>query len=133
MRLVQTITKVDHDSIETASVVQDSWPTARDGHVRTVVLIELIAQTAAVLQGWRERHQRDGGGDGLLVGIHQAQLHQAALPIGSHLRCFARISHGFPQYLAFEGRVEDADGTRWLSGSIQAFRPDGPLQPEVSP
>ena len=50
MRLVQDIVRIDDDSIETASIVQDSWPTARDGRVRTLILIELIAQTAAALQ-----------------------------------------------------------------------------------
>jgi predicted hotdog family 3-hydroxylacyl-ACP dehydratase len=133
MRLVQAITRIDDESIETASVVQDSWPTARDGCVRTLVLIELVAQTAAALQGWRERHDRESGAGGLLVGVHEAKLHKAVLPVGSHLRCFARISYGAPKYLAFEGRVEDADGTRWFSGSIQAFRPPAPVQPGDSP
>jgi predicted hotdog family 3-hydroxylacyl-ACP dehydratase len=129
MRLVQTISRIDDESIEIASVVQDSWPTARDGRVRTVVLIELVAQSAAALQGWRERHERERGVGGLLVGVHEAKLHKPFLPVGSHLRCFVRISHGAPNYLAFAGRVEDADGTQWLSGSIQAFRPETPIQP----
>jgi len=133
MRLAQTIVNIEDDTIETASVVLDSWPSARDGYVRTLVLIELIAQTAAALQGWRERHERPNGAGGLLVGVHEAKLHEAALPIGAQLRCFARISHGATNYLAFEGRVEDAAGTRWLTGSIQAFRPDAPIDPGVSP
>jgi predicted hotdog family 3-hydroxylacyl-ACP dehydratase len=128
MRLVQTIRKIDDESIETASVVQDSWPTARDGHVRTLVLIELVAQSAAALQGWRERHERERGAGGLLVGVHEAKLHEAALPVGAQLRCFARISHHAPNYLAFEGRVEDTEGTQWLSGSIQAFRLEAPIE-----
>jgi predicted hotdog family 3-hydroxylacyl-ACP dehydratase len=133
MRLVQTITRIDDESIETASVVQDSWPTARDGRVRSLVLIELVAQTAAALQGWRERREREGSEGGLLVGVHEAKLHKGVLPVGTQLRCFARISYGAPNYLAFEGRVEDSDGTQWLSGSIQAFRPPAPVQPGDSP
>jgi predicted hotdog family 3-hydroxylacyl-ACP dehydratase len=133
MRLVQDIVRIDDDSIETASIVQDSWPTARDGRVRTLILIELIAQTAAALQGWRERHEREDGAGGLLVGVHEAKLREAALPVGARLRCFARVSHGAPNYLAFEGRVEDSEGTQWLTGSIQAFRPEAPIDPGDSP
>jgi predicted hotdog family 3-hydroxylacyl-ACP dehydratase len=133
MRLAQAIVKIDDESIETASVVQNSWPTACDGHVRTLVLIELVAQTAAVLQGWRERHERTRAAGGLLVGVHEAKLHKAALPIGSQLRCFARISYGAPNYLAFTGRVEDIDGTCWLNAAIQAFRPEEPPQPQGLP
>jgi predicted hotdog family 3-hydroxylacyl-ACP dehydratase len=133
MRLAQTIVAIEDEAIETISVVQDSWPTARHGQVRTLVLIEVIAQTAAALQGWRDRNHGEGRGGGLLVGVPEAKLHKSALPVGSRLRCFVHISHGAPNYLAFEGRVEDADGTRWLSGSIQAFRPDEPLLPGSSP
>ena len=128
MRLVQTITRIDDESIETASVVQDTWPTARADWVRTLVLIELVAQTAAALQGWRERHEREGGAGGLLVGVREAKLHEAALPVGAQLRCFVHISHRAPNYLAFEGRVEDTEGTQWLSGSIQAFRLEAPIE-----
>ena len=59
MRLVETVVEIDNESIKTTAVVQDTWPTARDGHAQTLMLIELIAQTAAVLQGWRERHEGD--------------------------------------------------------------------------
>jgi len=36
-------------------------------------------------------------------------------------------------YLAFSGRVEGADGVLWLTGSIQAYRPDNLENLGVSP
>jgi len=124
MRLVETVKKVDDDSIETTAVVRDTWPTARNGRVQTLILIELLAQTAAALQGWRERHEDKAGIGGLLVGIPEARSQLAPLPIGTQLVCSVRISHGVHNYLAFTGQVADANGVLWLTGSIQAFRPE---------
>ena len=133
MRLARSVVRVDDESIEVEAVVQDSWPTARDGQVRTLVLIELVAQTAAALQGWRERQNNQPATGGLLVGIHEAKPRATTIPVGTHLRCFARITHGAPNYLAFEGQVTDTDKFLWLTGSIQAYRPDAATPTGDSP
>jgi predicted hotdog family 3-hydroxylacyl-ACP dehydratase len=129
MRLVEGIVRIDGDFMETTAVVRETWPTANAGCVRAVVLVELIAQSAAALQGWKERHEQDAGIGGLLVGIHSATPKQATVPVGTRLCCSVRISHGATNYLAFEGEVRDTAGVLWLSGSIQAFRPDRDAQP----
>jgi predicted hotdog family 3-hydroxylacyl-ACP dehydratase len=125
MRLVETMDRVDDASIDTSAVVRDTWPTAEGDSVRTLVLIELIAQSAAVLQGWRERHEKETGIGGLLVGIQQLTPMRPTLPIGTRLQCKVRITHGATNYLAFEGEVKDDAGVVWLTGAIQAYRPDG--------
>ena len=124
MRLVETVASVGEESIVASAVVRDSWPTASDGRARTLVLVELIAQTAAVLQGWRERHEDKGAIGGLLVGIPAAKPRAPFIAVGTQLVCTVRISHGAQNYLAFEGQVEDAAGVVWLTGAIQAYRPD---------
>jgi predicted hotdog family 3-hydroxylacyl-ACP dehydratase len=93
------------------------------------MLIEFIAQTAAALQGWKERHEKEVGEGGLLVGVQGAKLADAAIPVGTQLRCAVRISHGAQGYRAFDGEVRDDQGTVWLTGSIQAFRPENPDKP----
>jgi predicted hotdog family 3-hydroxylacyl-ACP dehydratase len=123
MRLVEAVVDIDNESIKTTAVVKNTWPTARNGHARTLILIELIAQTAAVLQGWRERHEGKAGMGGLLVGIPEANPQAATIPVGTHLVCSVRISHGMQNYLAFTGQVAGQSGVLWLTGSIQAFRP----------
>ena len=124
MRLVEGIVRVDDNAILTTSVVRDTWPTANGGIVRTLVLVELIAQSAAALQGWKERHEREMGIGGLLVGIHTAKPRLPAVSVGTRLTCSVHISHGATNYLAFEGEVKDDAGVLLLSGAIQAFRPD---------
>lgn len=124
MRIVEGLLAVDDVAIETIATVRDGWPTADAGQARTSMLIELLAQTAAALQGWRERHEKAAGEGGLLVGIHGATLAAPRIPVGTKLVCVARISHGAPSYLAFDGEIRDDQGTVWLTGSIQAFRPE---------
>jgi predicted hotdog family 3-hydroxylacyl-ACP dehydratase len=124
MRLVETITSVDEVNVVTTAVVRDTWPTVREGRAQTLMLIELIAQTAAVLQGWRERHTGKAGSGGLLVGIHEAKAQTTTLPVGTPLICTVHITHGAQNYLAFTGQVVGTDGAPWLTGSIQAYRPD---------
>ena len=123
MRLVEHIVRADEMAIEATAVVRDSWPTARDGAVRTIMLIELVAQTSAALQGWKERQEHTGKG-GLLVGVQSAVPAATTIPVGTHVRCTVRISYGASNYLAFEGEVTASDGTRWMTASIQAYRPD---------
>ena len=124
MRLVESITSVDGATIVTSARVRDTWPTVRDGRAQTLILIELIAQTAAVLQGWRERNENKAGIGGLLVGIPEAKPRAPTIPVGTALVCSVHISHGAQNYLAFTGQVAGADGVLWLAGSIQAYRPD---------
>jgi len=124
MRLVESVVTVDEESIVATAVVRDTWPTVRQGHARTLMLIELVAQTAAVLQGWRERHENKSGVGGLLVGIPEAKPQAPTIAVGTPLVCSVRITHGAQNYLAFSGQVNGADGQPWLSGSIQAYRPD---------
>jgi predicted hotdog family 3-hydroxylacyl-ACP dehydratase len=125
MRIVEDVIAIDDASIESVCTVRDSWPTAQDGQVRTLMLLELIAQTAAVLQGWKERHEDSVGQGGLLVGIPAARFAAPSVPVGTKLWCAVRISHGAQSYLAFDGEVRDEGGMALLTGSIQAFRPDG--------
>ncbi len=133
MRLVEEIVRVDEESIDTAAVVRDTWPTVEAGQARTLVLVELIAQSAAVLQGWKERHEKAAGEGGLLVGIHDALSARPSIPVGTRLLCTVRISHGATNYLAFEGQVTDGAAVVWLSAAIQAFRPEATTQPGGSP
>ena len=126
MRLVEAVVSVDEIAITATAEVRDTWPTVRDGHAQSLMLIELVAQTAAALQGWRERHADDSkaGMGGLLVGIPDATPLAPTIPVGTPLVCMVRITHGTLNYLAFSGQVTSADGQPWLTGSIQAYRPD---------
>jgi predicted hotdog family 3-hydroxylacyl-ACP dehydratase len=124
MRLVESFENPAESGIVAFAEVRESWPTVSHGNAHTLVLIELIAQTAAVLQGFRERAENQPATGGLLVGIPAVQVTKPRIAVGTHLVCHVTISHGAQNYLAFEGHVTDTTGALWLTGSIQAYRPD---------
>ena len=54
MRLIDHIVAVDEDRAITESVITDQWPLTTGGRTSTLVLIELVAQTASVHIGCRD-------------------------------------------------------------------------------
>jgi predicted hotdog family 3-hydroxylacyl-ACP dehydratase len=124
MRLVEGFEDPVDEHMLACAEVRASWPTVCGGAARTLILIELIAQSAGVLQGFRERAQGKPVSGGLLVGIPALAVSKARIPVGTQLRCSVSISHGAPNYLVFDGRVTDTTGELWLAGSVQAYRVD---------
>ena len=122
MRLVEGFEDPVDERMLAFAGVSASWPTVCGGAARTLILIELIAQSAGVLQGFRERAQGKPVSGGLLVGIPALTVSKARVPVGTRLRCSVSISHGAPNYLVFDGRVTDTAGELWLAGSVQAYR-----------
>jgi predicted hotdog family 3-hydroxylacyl-ACP dehydratase len=124
MRLVESFEEPIGESVVAFAEVHAEWPTVRQGSAQTLLLIELLAQSAAVLQGFRERAENKPASGGLLVGIRTMQASEPRIAVGTRLVCNVKISHGVQNYLAFEGQVTDTSGKLWLTGSIQAYRPD---------
>jgi predicted hotdog family 3-hydroxylacyl-ACP dehydratase len=124
MRIVERVCAADDSSVETVSTVRDTWPTAQNGHASTIVLIELVAQSAAALLGWVERDKDPCQRLGYLVGVPRAEFRRPLVPVGTVLHCHARISQSIENYRAFEARVTDDAGEELVSATIQALRPD---------
>jgi predicted hotdog family 3-hydroxylacyl-ACP dehydratase len=122
MRLVEEIVAIDESSVVTSQLVRATWPTAQDGYVRTLVLIELVAQAAGVLQGWKERQHHPSIAGGLLVGVPQASIVSPTVPIGTRLLCTVRLARETLGYQACEGEVRDTDSGLWLRATVQGFR-----------
>ncbi|MDO9228047.1 MAG: hypothetical protein Q7U03_00635 [Syntrophales bacterium] len=74
MRLIGEIMAVDDDRAVTLSAVTEEWPLYRDGSVDALVTIELVAQTAALMEGWTRLKSGRGGTSGWLVGIKTADF-----------------------------------------------------------
>src|SRR5512145_2734262 len=72
MRLVDTILEWADQRICVAGTVTERWPTAEDGTIHAVMLIELVAQGAALL-GTRVMADNEGK-LALLVGVPEAVL-----------------------------------------------------------
>ena len=87
MLLIDEILELDDDGAVTRSVVTERWPFFNGRDVNTIVLIELVAQTAGVHNGWiRDKlHGPAADKKGWIVGIRQARLMVNAIPLGTGL------------------------------------------------
>lgn len=99
MRLVDEIIEVDEAHAVTRSRVAPHWPGLGPEGVAGEVLIELMAQTAGVHNGWELLRKEGPETDkrGWLVGIKSARLVPVPIRLKSDL-----ITHAVNQY-AFEG------------------------------
>ena len=123
MRLVERVVGLGEGWLESATRVASTWPTCDDSAVEALVLVEVLAQTAALLTGWERRDIEAQGGRGGLVGVRRAHFAQDRVPVGTELLARVTVLRRVQGYRVFEGRV--TDGTRTLcDGELQAMRPD---------
>jgi predicted hotdog family 3-hydroxylacyl-ACP dehydratase len=85
MLLISEIIAYDDQQAATAAVVSEDWPLATRAGANPLVLIELVAQTAAVNNGWKLIQSQGPGGEhrGWIVGIRSARLFVDSIPVGT--------------------------------------------------
>lgn len=121
MRLIGETLAVDDDRAVTSSVVTEDWPLYRDGTVDALVTIELVAQTAAFLEGWKRRQSKRGGTRGWLVGIKGADFRLPRIPLSAALVTEVWRDYAVESYAVFKGTVHWG-AEEVAAMSIQAFR-----------
>jgi predicted hotdog family 3-hydroxylacyl-ACP dehydratase len=130
MKLVEEIAALDEEHAVTRSVVRSGWPLCDGRSVSAIVLIELVAQTAGINNGW-VRIQRHGPAvdrKGWIVGISRAALHADRLEIGTRLTVRAENSFAFEGFREIQGTVE-ADGDLLAEVTLLLLRSETePLQ-----
>jgi predicted hotdog family 3-hydroxylacyl-ACP dehydratase len=107
MLLIDEILELDDDGAVTRSVVTERWPFFNGRDVNTIVLIELVAQTAGVHNGWiRDKlHGPAADKKGWIVGIRQARLMVNAIPLGTELITRAKNKMEFEGFRDIFGTV----------------------------
>ena len=87
MLLIDEILEVDHDMAVTCATVTDRWPFFINDGVDPLVLIEVIAQTAGINNGWVriQKHGQDSEKKGWLVGIKQARFFVDTLALNARI------------------------------------------------
>jgi predicted hotdog family 3-hydroxylacyl-ACP dehydratase len=123
MRLLDAVIAVDAEKAVTAAIVTEDWPLCREGFVDVLVTIELVAQTAALLEGWRRLQSNRGGATGWLVGIKTADFRCPRLIVPTTLITEVVRSYALEGYAVFAGTV--SSGSEIVATmQIQAFRPE---------
>ena len=87
LRLIDEILEMDEDYAVTAAMITPQWPLLADGAANPIVLIELVAQTAAVLGGYKKKKKSGGApiGGGLIVAIKSATFFIDQIPLHSRI------------------------------------------------
>jgi 3-hydroxymyristoyl/3-hydroxydecanoyl-(acyl carrier protein) dehydratase len=122
MRLVDQLEAIRIGEAITRCVVQPSWPMVVDGSAPSVLLIEVVAQTAAACVGWEKIGEERGQGGDYLVGIRRAHLSSARVDAGQSILTRAVTIQRRSNFAVFDGMVT-SDGEIMCTATIQAFRP----------
>jgi len=104
MMLINEIIEVDENRAVTRAVVTERWPLFDGKAVNPLVLIELVAQTAGVSNGWDRirKHGIDSEKKGWLVGIKKSSFSIDTIPLHAQIitRCENRFEYdGFREVL----------------------------------
>jgi predicted hotdog family 3-hydroxylacyl-ACP dehydratase len=87
MLLIDEILEVDHNMAVTCATVTDRWPFFNGSGVDPLVLIEVVAQTAGINNGWVriQKHGKDSEKKGWLVGIKQSRFFVDTLALNDRI------------------------------------------------
>jgi predicted hotdog family 3-hydroxylacyl-ACP dehydratase len=123
MRFLDAVVAVDTERAVTSATVTEDWPLYLGGSVDVLVTIELVAQTAALLEGWKRLQSNRGGATGWLVGIKSADFRRPRLVVPAILITEVVRSYALEGYAVFTGTV--SCGSEIVANmQIQAFRPE---------
>ncbi|MFO7560781.1 MAG: hypothetical protein R6X10_18290 [Desulfobacterales bacterium] len=124
MKLVEKILDVDHDRAISEATVHDGWPLCKDRVVSPIILIELVAQTAGICIGWRERvkHDSEFGGKGWIVGVKHAVFHLDEIPVNTKIITRSEVDFVRDNYAVFLGTAS-VDSASAGEIVLQVFRP----------
>jgi predicted hotdog family 3-hydroxylacyl-ACP dehydratase len=125
MRLIDGVVAVDDEMAVTSATVTEDWPLYDKGSVDILVTIELVAQTAALLEGWKRLKSKRGGATGWLVGIKKADFRRPRLSVPATLITEVVRSYALEGYAVFTGTVSSGSEAV-ASMQIQALRPEEP-------
>jgi predicted hotdog family 3-hydroxylacyl-ACP dehydratase len=124
MKLVEKIIHVDHDQAVSEATVRESWPLFKNNAASPIILIELVAQTAGICIGWKERvnHNSDFGGKGWIVGVKHAVFHMDEIPVNKKIITRSEVDFTRHNYAVFLGTAL-VDSVSAGEVVLQVFRP----------
>jgi len=108
MRLIDDIIDVNEKSAVTQATVTDQWPFFSGESVNSLVLIELVAQTAGISNCWEgiRKHGEDFITKGWLVGIKQSHFYLHAIPLKTLITTRTENQFIFENFIEILGTVE---------------------------
>lgn len=109
IKLINEVLEITPESAVAEAVVKPDWPLCNGNIVNPVVLIEVVAQTAAVIDGHKRKKQGKSGGKGWLVGVKNAQFNVAEISVGVRLLASVSNSYSFDNYSVIKGTIKSGE------------------------
>ena len=107
IKIISEVLEAQEDAGVTSAIVSPSWPLFADGVADSLVLIEAVAQTAAVIEGYKRMKQGKDSVKGWLVGIKSAEFYTSSLPAGAQLTIHVESKYSLDNYAVIEGTVKN--------------------------
>ena len=123
MKLIDEVLEIDDQKVITLSIVNERWPLVYNNTVHPIILIEIVAQTAAVVVGNKKLKESSKGASGYLVGIKTADFFVENIPVGSRLECRVNLLYNLEIYGVFTGTVYSGNEIQGKI-EIQVFSPE---------
>jgi 3-hydroxyacyl-[acyl-carrier-protein] dehydratase len=120
MRLVETLVSFNGEAGQVeACLGADSLFAGADGFLDEAVLIELLAQSYAVIKGYEDLLQGKEISEGYLVGVKKLRVSGRA-PAGTKLQVTIRTVGSFEKFAIAEGQVA-CGGVILASGTVKLW------------
>jgi predicted hotdog family 3-hydroxylacyl-ACP dehydratase len=124
MLLISEIISFDDQQATASAVVSKSWPLTTSEGANALVLIELVAQTAAINNGWQiiQRQGPEKDHRGWIVGIKSAQLFVDSIAVGTTIIVESRNQFEYENFRVTQGvaRIGNQIGAEVTLQLIQA-------------
>jgi len=100
MLLIDEIIELDDEKAVTGATVTDQWPFFDGEVVNSLVIIELIAQTSGISNGWVRIKEKGKNSEkkGWLVGIKQAQIFIDTVPLNTRIITLSENKFKYEDY-----------------------------------
>ena len=106
IKMISELLEITPESAVAGAVVKSDWPLCDGNAVSPIVLVEIVAQTGAVIDGYKRKIQCKTGGKGWLVGVKDARFNVAEISVGTHLVASVGNSYSFDKYSVIKGTVK---------------------------
>lgn len=121
IKMVSSVLDIQDMSAVSAATVNSTWPLFDGEATNSLVLIEAIAQTAAIVEGYKRRQRGESGVKGWLVGIKNAEFYVEKIPVNTRVTIRLEIKYSFDNYGVVEGTVMSGDRILVIA-TLQAMR-----------
>jgi predicted hotdog family 3-hydroxylacyl-ACP dehydratase len=121
IKIISGILEIKETTAISTAVVNPNWPSYDGDSVNSLVLIEAIAQTAAIVEGYKRKQKGKDGVKGWLVGIKSAEFNVAKIPVNTNLMIMIENKYTFDNYAVVKGTVKTGENVL-ATATLQALR-----------